>query len=85
MSRPVRVASDVDGDIAAQIGGQAIERFWKLDMAAAVELLGVDGVWDSLPRHGGGRRLTVEGLSVAAFHAFVATDELDARPDALVV
>jgi hypothetical protein len=37
MSRPVRVASDVDRDIAAQIDGSAIERFWKLDMAAAVE------------------------------------------------
>ncbi|MFT7474632.1 MAG: hypothetical protein ACI81L_001557 [Verrucomicrobiales bacterium] len=85
MSRPVRLASGVDGDIAAQFDGRAIERFWKLDMAAAVELLGVDGVWDSLPEHGGGRRLTVEGLSVGAFHAFVATDELDARPDAFVV
>lgn len=85
MSRPVRVASRVDEDIAAQIEDRVVERFWKLDMAAAVELLKEDGVWESLPEHGGGRRLTVEGLSVGAFHAFVTTDELDARPDALVV
>lgn len=64
MSRPVRVASDVDGDIAAQIDGRAVERFWRLDMAAAVELLEVDGVWESLPEHGGGRRLTVEGTQL---------------------
>ena len=58
MSRPVRVASDVDEDIAAQIDGRAVERFWKLDMNAAVELLEADGVWESLPEHGGGRRLS---------------------------
>ena len=85
MSRPVRVASGVDEDIAAQVDGQAVERFWNLDMTEAVKLLTVDGVLESLPEHGGGRRLTVEGLSVGAFHAFVATDELDARPNALVV
>jgi len=48
-------------------------------------LLSRNGVWESLPGHGGGRRLTVEGLTVGAFHLFGTEDELDPRPNALVV
>ena len=85
MSRPVRVGAPVDDDISAQLDADRAELFWRRDLAAALVLLSRDGVWESLPEHGGGRRLTVEGLTVGAFHLFVAADELDPRPDAIVV
>jgi hypothetical protein len=85
VSRPVRVGATVDDDVAAQLDAGGAEHFWRHDLASALALLSRDGVWESLPEHGGGRRLSVEGITVGAFHLFVSTDELDPRPDALVV
>ena len=81
----MRVASEVEADISSQLDGSRIEPFWSRDLIAAIELLARERTWETLPMHGGGRRLTVEGLTVGAFHVFVTVDELDARPDALVV
>ncbi|MBN4059595.1 hypothetical protein JYT35_00585 [Acidimicrobium ferrooxidans] len=85
MSRPVRVGATVDDDVTAQLDADGAELFWRHDLASALALISRDGVWDMLPEHGGGRRLTVEGISVGVFHLFVTADELDPRPDALVV
>jgi hypothetical protein len=85
VTRSVRVGSAVEDDIARQLDVEAAGLFWRHDLAAALTLLTRDGVWESLPEHGGGRRLTVEGLTVGAFHIFATEDELDPRPDALVV
>ena len=84
MNRPVRIGSTVDEDITDQLGPDRADLFWRHDFAAALSLLARDGVWDTLPEHGGGRRLTVEGLTVGAFHLFVTEDDLDPRPDALI-
>ena len=85
MSRPVRVGATIDDDIAAQLDADAAELFWRHDLASALALVSRDGVWESLREHGGGRRMTVEGITVGAFHLFVTADELDPRPDALGV
>ncbi len=85
MTRSVRVGSAVEDDIARQLGAEAAGLFWRHDLAAALTLLTREGTWESLPEHGGGRRLTVEGLTIGAFHLFATEDELDPRPDALVV
>ena len=85
MIHPVRVGVTVEEDIAAQLGADDAELFWRHDLAAALVLLSRGEVWESLPEHGGGRRLTVEGITVGAFHLFAAVDELDPRPDAIVV
>lgn len=84
MTRPVRVAATVDEDIAIQLDADQAALFWRHDLASALALVARDGVWEVLPAHGGGRRLTVEGITVGAFHLFVTADELDPRPDALV-
>lgn len=85
MRRPVRASVTLEHDVAIQLPAEAAEAFWHHDLAAALILLSREGVWESLPEHGGGRRLTVEGITVGAFHAFVTLDELDPRPDALLV
>ena len=85
MTRPIRVSSTVEEDIVGQLEADRADLFWRHDLASALALLARDGVWESLPEHGGGRRLTVQGLTVGAFHLFVTGDELDPRPDALVV
>jgi hypothetical protein len=85
VSRPVRVAATVDDDIADQLDADQPALFWRHDLASAPDLVARDGVWELLPDHGGGRRLTVEGITVGPFHLFVIADELDPRPDALVV
>jgi len=84
VSRPVRVAATVGEDIGSQLDVDAADLFWRHDLVAALDLLSTDEVWDSLPAHGGGRRLTVKGITVGAFHLFVAVDALDPRADALV-
>ena len=85
MTRPVRLSSSLADDIDAQLDEPRTADFWTHDVVAAVALLSKPELWDSLPVHGGGRRLPVAGITVGAFHLFVARDELDARPDALVV
>ena len=85
MTRPVRVATAVEEDIDRQLERGRVDEFWSRDLMAAIEMLEDGSLWDGLPTHGAGRRLTVEGLSVGAFHLFVAADDLDARPDALVI
>jgi hypothetical protein len=85
MTRSVRVGSAVEDDIARQLESDAAALFWRHDLAAALTLLAREGTWESLPNHGGGRRLTVEGLTIGAFHIFATDDELDPRPGALVV
>ncbi len=85
MRRPVRVGATVEEEIAAQLDADRAELFWRHDLASVLTLLSREGVWDSLPEHGGGRRLTVVGITVGAFHLFATGDELDPRPDSLVV
>ena len=74
MTRPVRIGEGVDTDIGNQLDGAPARDFRRYDLAAASALLARDGVWEALPSHGGGRRLTVEGITVGAFHLFVAAD-----------
>lgn len=85
MSRPVRVGAPVSDDVRQQLDPDEALRFWRVDLAAALELLTGDDVWATLPRHRGGRRLTVERITVGALHLFVALASLDPRPGALVV
>lgn len=85
MTRPVRLAAAVEDDIHAQLNEAAASLFWRFDLPAAMALLARPGTWETLPEHGGGRRLTVEGITVGAFHAFVTYDDLDPRPDAIAV
>ena len=85
MTRPVRVGATIEDDIAHQLDHERSQLFWRHDLASALALLARPGTWESLPEHGGGRRLTVEGLTVGAFHLFVTLDDLDPRPDAIVV
>ncbi len=57
-----------------------------MDLAPALKLLSAPGVWEATARpHGPGRRLTVEGVTVAGFHLFVVPDDVDPRDGALVV
>ncbi len=76
MSRPVRVGTTVEKDIADQLDADGAALFSRHDLASAIALVSRDGTWESLPEHGGGRRLTVEGITVGAFHLFVTADEL---------
>lgn len=85
MTLPVRLGGTIEDDINRQLDSDRAPLFWHHDLAAALSLLSRPNVWDSLPEHGGGRRLTLEGITVGAFHLFITADELDPRPDALVV
>ncbi len=85
MTRPVRASSSLDAEVGTQLEPERSQLFWRHDLSAALALLARDGVWETLPEHGVGRRLSVEGVTVGAFHLFVAPDGLDPRPDALVV
>ena len=85
MTRPVRLAAAVEDDIHGQLDEAAASLFWRFDLPAAMALPARPGTWETLPEHGGGRRLTVEGITVGAFHTFVTYDDLDPRPDAIAV
>jgi len=84
--RPVRLAGSAADDVEAQLEPDRLELFRRFDLAPALDLLGTDGVWDSDTKpHGPGRRLTLEGVTVAGFHLFALPDDLDPRDGALVV
>lgn len=84
--RPVRLADSAAGDVEAQLDPDRVALFRRYDLAPALDLLASDGVWESDAKpHGPGRRLTVEGVTVAGFHLFVLPDDLDPREGALVV
>ncbi len=84
--RPVRLAGSAADDVEAQLEPDRLELFRRFDLAPALDLLGMDGVWESDAKpHGPGRRLTIEGVTVAGFHLFALPDDLDPRDGALVV
>ena len=83
--RPVRLAVEAVADVTEQLDSDRAQLFWNYDLAAALDVLSRRDVWEGLPHAGVGRRLTVDGITVAGFHAFVAPDAFDPRPDALVV
>lgn len=84
--RPVRLADSAADDVEAQLPPDRRELFRRFDLAPALDLLATDGVWESDAKpHGPGRRLTIEGVTVAGFHLFALPDDLDPRDTALVV
>lgn len=84
--KPVRLASSAAADAEAQLSSDRVQRFRRFDLGPALDLLADEGVWESLAKpHGPGRRLTLEGVSVAGFHLFALPDDLDPREGALVV
>ncbi len=85
MMRPVRLASVAEDDIHAQLDEAAARLFWRFDLPAVMTVLSRPGIWESLPNHGGGGRLTVEGITVGAFRIFATNDDLDPRPEAVVI
>ena len=60
----MRLAAAVEDDIHTQLDESAASLFWRFDLPAAMALLARPGTWESLPEHGDGRRLTVEGITV---------------------
>ena len=84
--RPVRLAETAAGDVEAQLKPDRVELFRRFDLGPALDLLAGDDVWESAAKPDGpGRRLTVEGVTVAGFHLFALPDDLDPREGALVV
>ncbi|MEM8923875.1 MAG: hypothetical protein AAGD35_10255 [Actinomycetota bacterium] len=84
--RPVRLADSAAADVEAQLARHRIEPFRQVDLGPALDLLAAEGVWESDAKpHGPGRRLTIEGVTVAGFHLFALQDDLDPRDGALVV
>lgn len=84
--RPVRLADSAAGDVEAQLTPDRVALFRRLDLGPALDLLASEGVWESDAKtHGPGRRLTIQGATVAGFHLFALPDDLDPREGALVV
>ena len=84
--RPVRLAGSAAADVEAQLTPDRVELFRRFDLGPGLDLLASEGVWESDAKpHGPGRRLTIEGVTVAGFHLFAVPDDLDPREDALVV
>lgn len=71
--RPVRVAEAALEDIARQLDEVGALRFARGDLLDALDRLASS--WDWLPEFGPGRRLTVDGVSVAGFHLFADLDD----------
>lgn len=72
MPHPVRVADAALADIARQLDEVTSLRFARADLLDALDRL-ADG-WDWLPEFGPGRRLTLDGVTVAGFHLFADLD-----------
>ncbi|MEM9134942.1 MAG: hypothetical protein AAF962_21740 [Actinomycetota bacterium] len=84
--RPVRLADGALDDVEFQLSADAVGPFLRHDLAPALDLLGAEGVWEyQAVENGPGRRLTIEGTTVAGFHLFALADDLDPREGALVV
>lgn len=84
--RPVRLAESAAADVEAHLMPDRVELFHQFDLGPALDLLASEGVWESEAKpHGPGRRLTIEGVTVAGFHLFALPDDLDPREGALVV
>jgi hypothetical protein len=71
--RPVRLAEAALVDIARQLDEVTALRFARADLLEALDRL-ADG-WDWLPEFGPGRRLTLDGVTVAGFHLFADLDD----------
>lgn len=71
--RTVRVADAALADIASQLDEVTALRFARADLLDALDRL-ADG-WDWLPEFGPGRRLTLDGFTVAGFHLFADLDD----------
>lgn len=77
VARPVRVGAVVDGDVGTQLDAVGADPSWCHDLAAALVLLARGGLWESLSDHGGRHRLSMEAITVGAFHVFVTPDDFD--------
>jgi hypothetical protein len=73
IQRPVRVADAALEDVAYQLDELGALRFARGDLLDALDRLSAD--WDSLPASGPGRRLTLDGVTVAGFHLFADLDD----------
>lgn len=60
-------------DIARQLDEVTALRFARADLLDALDRL-ADG-WHRLPEFGPGRRLTLDGVTVAGFHIFADLDD----------
>lgn len=85
MSRPVRVAAEVDDDIASQIDADAAGFFWRHDLAAAIQpsaprvAEGLTAAGERATIHGA-ERLTQAGFTgelIAETRAAFATTQAD--------
>ena len=72
--RPVRVAGAALEDIARQLDEVTALRLARADLLDALDRLADGGDW--LPKFGPGRRLTLDGVTVAGFHLFVDLDDM---------
>lgn len=84
--RPVRLAYQAADDIEASTPPDLLADFQRLDLVPALDLLAqADDLTDVAAVHGPGWRYTTTGVTVAGFHLFVALDDDDPRPGALLV
>lgn len=85
--RPVRLADAALDDIETQVPTDRVHDFRQFDLRPAMETLAADSpsAADICVPHGPGWRASLNGRSVGGFHLFVASDEVDPRPGALVI
>jgi hypothetical protein len=67
------VADAALADIARQLDEVTALRFARADLLQALDRLA--DRWDWLPEFGPGRRLTLDGVTVAGFHLFADLDD----------
>ncbi len=84
----MRVSTAAVEDIARQLDEIGARRFARQDLQGALDRLADS--WNWLPEFGPGRRLTLDGSTVAGFHLFADLDDegtivvyaIDIWPDA---
>ena len=85
--RAVRLAGSALDDIDRQLDPAEGEAFKRVDLRPTIEAISeqVD-LWETMSvPHGPGRRLTINGRTVAGFHLFGADDTEDPRSGAIVI
>lgn len=84
--RSVRLAYQAADDIEASTPAELLGDFQRLDLVPALDRLAqADDIAEVAAVHGPGWRYTTAGVTVAGFHLFVALDDDDPRPRALLV
>lgn len=84
--RPVRLGDEAVDDLERQIHSNLIDEFRRLDLRPALDAIAnADNLSDVADEHGPAWRYTADGATVSGFHLFLAADEVDPRPGAVVV